>query len=92
MFTYRRVLNCLLIIKYFYSKFLTCLATRSKLLIAGLHGDVVGLGVMILPLFDIIIANESTTLSTPYGKLGCIPEATTFLNSGNFLHKALVIC
>lgn len=43
-----------------------------------------------LPLFDVIIASESTTFAAPYGKLGCIPEGITFVKPSQFLHKALV--
>lgn len=63
---------------------------HSKILICGIHGDIVGLGVTILPLFDVIISSESTTFATTYGKYGCMPEGLSIVRPGQFLHKAFV--
>lgn len=56
--------------------FLNRLIDFPKLLIAGVNGSVMGFGVIMLPLFDLVFASEKVTFSMPYGKLGYIPEAT----------------
>jgi chromodomain protein Y len=43
--------------------------------VAGIQGDCVGLGVTMLPLFDMVIASDTSTFSAPYARLGCVPEA-----------------
>ncbi|RZC43331.1 neurofilament heavy polypeptide [Asbolus verrucosus] len=56
-------------------EFLRCLLNFPKVLVAGIQGDCVGLGVTMLPLFDMVVASDTSTFSTPYARLGCIPEA-----------------
>ncbi|EFA12712.1 neurofilament heavy polypeptide [Tribolium castaneum] len=55
--------------------FLRCLLHFPKVLVAGIQGDCVGLGVTMLPLFDMVIASDTSTFSTPYSRLGLVPEA-----------------
>ena len=57
------------------------MATFSKPLVAAIHGDMVGLGVTMLPLFDVVIAQDSSTFQTPYGILGHLPEAMKIFTS-----------
>ncbi|XP_033229938.1 uncharacterized protein LOC117181418 [Belonocnema kinseyi] len=59
--------------------FIKCLATFTKPLVAGVQGAAVGLGVTILPLFDLVIASDKATFYTPYGKLGQIPEGAAIM-------------
>ncbi|XP_062708628.1 uncharacterized protein LOC109430909 isoform X3 [Aedes albopictus] len=61
--------------------FLQSMATFSKPLVAAIHGDMVGLGVTMLPLFDVVIAQDSSTFQTPYGILGHLPEAMKIFTS-----------
>jgi chromodomain protein Y len=56
-------------------EFLRCLLNFPKVLVAGIQGDCVGLGVTMLPLFDMVIASDTSTFSAPYARLGCVPEA-----------------
>jgi len=50
------------------------LSTFPKLLVAAVNGDTTGLGVTLLPLFDIVYANDKATFNTYYSRLGQIPE------------------
>lgn len=54
--------------------FLTTLAQFSKPLIAGVNGSNSGLGVTMLPLFDVVIGSDKGSYETPYAKIGQIPE------------------
>lgn len=70
--------------------FLQTLATFNKPLVAAVHGDVLGLGVTILPLFEAVIVQDSSTFSTPYGIFGHLPEAMKlFTTSKNLKPKAI---
>lgn len=70
--------------------FLQSLATFNKPLVAAVHGDVLGLGVTILPLFEAVIAQDTSTYSTPYGIFGHLPEAMKlFSTSKNLKPKAI---
>lgn len=44
------------------------LSTFPKLLVAAVNGDASGLGVMLLPLFDIVYANDKATFNTYYSR------------------------
>ncbi|KAL3285124.1 hypothetical protein HHI36_019248 [Cryptolaemus montrouzieri] len=61
-------------------EFLKCLLNFPKVIVAGIKGDCVGFGVTMLPLFDMIVASDSASFCTPYGKLGCAPEAGFLLS------------
>uniref|UniRef100_A0AAG5D0Q2 Uncharacterized protein n=1 Tax=Anopheles atroparvus TaxID=41427 RepID=A0AAG5D0Q2_ANOAO len=55
--------------------FLKALISFSKPIVAAVHGDVLGMGVTILPVFDIVLAQTGSSFTTPYGTLGYLPEA-----------------
>lgn len=70
--------------------FLQTLVTFNKPLVAAIHGDVLGLGVTMLPLFEAVIAQDTSTYSTPYGIFGHLPEAMKlFTTSKNLKPKAI---
>ncbi|KAJ1529136.1 hypothetical protein ONE63_005946 [Megalurothrips usitatus] len=54
--------------------FLKCIAHFPKPVIAGVQGAAVGLGVTMLPLFDMVFASDKATFHTPYSQLGQVPE------------------
>lgn len=60
------------------------------MLIACIQGDCMGLGVTMLPLFDLVIASDSATFATPYSSLGCIGEAAFLLGYPNLVSQGLV--
>lgn len=63
-----------------YRDFLKCLLNFSKIIVAGVKGDCIGLGVTMLPLFDMIVATDTASFCTPYSKVGCPPEAGFLLS------------
>lgn len=76
----------------FFREFLLTLARFQKILVAGVHGNTVGLGVSMLPLFDMVLASDSATFSTPYTRLGCAAEGGVLLTLPHVMHNALVSC
>ncbi|XP_046751607.1 uncharacterized protein LOC124414648 [Diprion similis] len=60
-------------------EFIKTLANFNKPIVAGIHGAAIGLGVTMLPLFDLVIASDKATFSMPYGQLGQIPEGAAIL-------------
>ncbi|XP_058066050.1 uncharacterized protein LOC131215676 [Anopheles bellator] len=61
--------------------FLKVLLSFSKPIVAAIHGEVIGMGVMLLPTFDLVIAQSGTMLTAPYGHLGYLPEALKAFSS-----------
>lgn len=55
--------------------FVKSLLAFPKLLVAGVNGLTCGLGVMLLPYFDIVYANDKAVMKADYTKFGQIPEA-----------------
>jgi len=51
-----------------------------KLLVAAVNGSAIGLGMTILPLFDIVYASDKANFSTFYSRLGQIPEGAASVN------------
>ncbi|XP_076263936.1 HP1 and insulator partner protein 1 isoform X2 [Rhynchophorus ferrugineus] len=60
--------------------FVNCLLHFPKILVAGIEGQCVGLAVTILPLFDIVIASDTASFSTPYSSLATIAECAFLLS------------
>ncbi|XP_034940981.1 uncharacterized protein [Chelonus insularis] len=65
--------------------FIKSLATFNKPIVAGVQGSAVGLGVTMLPLFDLVIASDKASFSTPYGKLGQIAEGAAVFTLSHVL-------
>lgn len=65
--------------------FLKCIAHFPKPLIAGVQGSAVGLGVTMLPLFDMVFASDKATFQTPYAQLGQVPEGGATLTLPHLL-------
>ncbi|KRT82377.1 hypothetical protein AMK59_3634, partial [Oryctes borbonicus] len=72
------------------TNFLRILATFPKILVAGVHGDTVGAGVTVLPLFDMVIASDTATFSIPNARLGCAAEGGSLLSLPHLMHNVLV--
>jgi hypothetical protein len=62
----------------------------SKPLVAGVHGAAVGLGVTMLPFFDMVFASDKATFYTPYAKLGQVPEGAAILTLPHMLGNVVV--
>ncbi|XP_019874161.2 titin isoform X2 [Aethina tumida] len=69
--------------------FLKCLLNFPKVLVAGIQGDCVGLGVTMLPLFDMVIASDTATFSTCNSSLGCTVEAAYLLTFPHLPNRGL---
>ncbi|XP_033325483.2 uncharacterized protein LOC117220001 isoform X1 [Megalopta genalis] len=69
--------------------FIKSLATFNKPIVAGVQGVAIGLGVTMLPLFDLVIASDKATFSTPYGKLGQIAEGAAVFTLSHILGSAI---
>lgn len=68
------------IFQSFPRKFMFALATFPKPLICGLQsGEACGIGLTILPLFDIVLARDDVKLSASYGLMGYFPEGLSVL-------------
>lgn len=52
-----------------------------KPLVAAVQGNVSGLGVMLIPLFDITICSDKSVFETNYTKSGQFPEGYCLLNA-----------
>ncbi|XP_044013251.1 myb-like protein X [Aphidius gifuensis] len=70
-------------------EFIKSLATFNKPIVAGVQGTAAGLGVTMLPLFDLVIASDKASFSTPYGKLGQIAEGAAVFTLSHFLGNAV---
>ncbi|XP_053662368.1 uncharacterized protein LOC128711513 [Anopheles marshallii] len=55
-------------------KFLRVIINFPKPIVAAVHGDVLGMGVTILPIFDLVVAQMGTSFTAPYGHFGYLPE------------------
>jgi len=60
-------------------EFLHALARRQKPLVAAVNGVAIGIGTTMLFHCDHVVAGATSTLSTPFLKLGLIPEAASTL-------------
>ncbi|XP_020298091.1 claspin-like [Pseudomyrmex gracilis] len=70
-------------------EFIKSLATFNKPIVAGVQGAAIGLGVTMLPLFDLVIASDKATFCTPYGKLGQIAEGAAIFTLSHILGSAI---
>jgi len=58
------------------------LVSFPKLLVAAVNGTATGLGMTMLPLFDVVYANDKATFNTFYSRLGQIPEGAASATLG----------
>lgn len=74
--------------QFLFSDFINSIAKFQKILIAGVHGHTVGIGVTILPLFDIVYATNKASFATPYANIGQVPEnGAAFVKSNKLSHR-----
>ncbi|CRL01962.1 CLUMA_CG015221, isoform A [Clunio marinus] len=59
--------------------FFISLAAFPKILVCGLKGVTSGAGVSMLPLFDLVFAEPSSTFSIPHARIGSNPEGISIL-------------
>jgi len=79
-----------ILLKFLSRDFIKSLATFNKPIVAGVQGAAIGLGVTMLPLFDLVIASDKATFYTPYGKLGQIAEGAAVFTLSHILGSAIV--
>ncbi|XP_054286600.1 uncharacterized protein LOC129002653 [Macrosteles quadrilineatus] len=60
-------------------------AVLSRPLVAAVHAPSVGLGVTLLPLCDMVLADQNATFHTPYTRLGHVPEGAATLTFPSLL-------
>lgn len=70
--------------------FLKALVQFPKPIVAGVNGNAMGLGVTMLPLFDMVIANDKAEFYLPYAKLGQVPEGGATYTFPSILGKLQV--
>ena len=74
--------------------FVKFLLSYPKLLVAALNGSCAGIGVTLLPYFDVVYASDKATLRVDYPKLSQIPEAfasVTLANSPSALRELILL-
>ncbi|XP_053674423.1 uncharacterized protein LOC128724726 [Anopheles nili] len=71
-------------------KFLMTLAAFPKPIVAIVHGNVLGMGVMILPLFDVVLAQVGSSFMAPYGYFGYLPEGLNAFTGGRMVKSKAV--
>lgn len=71
-------------------EFLQTLAAFPKFIAAAVEGATVGLGVTMLPLFDMVLSSDKATFSTPYCRLGCAAEGGSLLSVPHVANWSLV--
>lgn len=81
---------CLIVCVHLYSHFIQVLASFQKPLVANVQGRTVGVGVTILPLFDMVFAQRDATFETPYVSVGQIPEGCSVFAISNKLNQNIV--
>lgn len=74
----------------FFRDYLLELAKFPKFIAAGVDGNAVGIGVTMLPLFDMVLASDKAIFSTPYAQLGCAAEGGALLTLPNISSCNLV--
>lgn len=60
-------------------RFLRAIASCETPLVAGVHGNCVGIGTTMLLHCDLVVAEEGTSFSLPFVDLGLVPEAASSL-------------
>jgi enoyl-CoA hydratase/carnithine racemase len=60
-------------------RFLYAISSATKVLVAAVHGAVVGVGATMLLHCDFVVAARNTSLSVPFVELGLVPEAASTL-------------
>lgn len=73
-----------------YSTFIQTIAEFKKPLFAAVSGRVIGIGVSILPLFDVVFANENASFEIVSSVIGQIPEGISVLSTTTKIPHTLV--
>ena len=68
------------------------LLSSTKVLVAAVNGKAVGLGVALLPYFDIVYASDKAEFSTDYVRLGQMPDGFAAHTPLGNCHEMLFFC
>lgn len=73
-----------------FRNFFIFLAAFPKVIVCGLKGMVSGIGVSMLPLFDVVIAESSTKFSLAHSMIGSNVEGISILQASNKINANIV--
>lgn len=81
----------MMILIFYHRNFFISLAAFPKVLVLGLSGNVSGIAVTMLPLYDIVVADASVKFSLPHVQnIGSNPEGISLLQMSRKIHANAV--
>ncbi len=82
--------NHVCLVLYLIRDFINVVIAFPKPLVVAVNGPAIGLGVTLLPLFDIIYASDKASFYCPYARLSQTPEGCASHTFPNVMGMAMV--